>query len=158
MPRLMFAHDNDTGQWWSRVENHPAAVHDKIAVPVLDYEAIGADGDYTRPFAYRLEAMTTEALQHANLVWTRNVPLHIRNLHREFWGLQSLRPSRESLTFRQAAALQALESSDAPLTEPEVAERMGRKPGRALPFLLQVAAKGLVRVDNRAGCVLWAVA
>lgn len=158
MTRLMFAYDNDTGLWWSRVEDHPAATTEKIAVPILDYEAIGVDGDFTRPFEYRLEAMTTEALQHANLVWTRKVPLHIRNLHRDFWGLQALRPSRASLTSRQAAALQALESSDAPLIEPEVAERMGRKPGQALPFLLQIAAKGLVRVQNRGGCVLWAVA
>lgn len=157
MTSLMFAYDNNTGLWWSRIED-PSVPEKKIAVPVLDYEAIGAGGDYTRPFEYRLEAFGVEVLRSADLTWTRKAPLHTRNAHRQFWGLAPLRPSRDTLTPLQTAALAALESSDVPLSEPEVAERMGRKPGRALPFLLQVAAKGLARVQDRGGCVLWAVA
>jgi len=96
MLTITYALDRDTGLFWSRVENHPTAGNQKIAVPILDYEAIGAGGDFTQPLTYNLERMGIEALIHARLKWTRKAPSVVKDMHRAFWGLPPLRPGRHS--------------------------------------------------------------
>jgi hypothetical protein len=39
---------------------------------------------------YRLGRMDITALIHARLRWSRKVPLAVKNLHREFWGIKPL--------------------------------------------------------------------
>ena len=154
---ITYAIDTDTGLWWSRVEGHLTAGQHRIAVPVLNYDEIGAGGDFTQPFTFHLEAMGIEALLRANLRWTRQAPLPVRNLHRGFWGLKPLEASRETLTDRQAAVLAILESQGGPMTEGEVARQWGRRPGAALSFLRQLAAKGLVEGRAEGGVSVWRV-
>ena len=153
--RITYAIDGDSGQWWSRVEGHPHAGQQKVAVPVLDYDEIGADGDFTKPFTYHLEAMGIEALFQANLRWTRQASLAVRNTHREFWGVGPLRASTGSLTDRQAAVLAILQSQGDPMTAAEVTRRWGRRLGAAVPFLRQLAAKGLVKPIAGGAVLLW---
>jgi hypothetical protein len=76
------------------VENHPTAGNDKIAIPILDYDRIGEGGDFTGPLTYHLEAMGIDALFHARLKWTRKAPSAVKDMHRAFWGMPPLRPSR----------------------------------------------------------------
>jgi len=97
MRHLMYAVDLDTGEVWSRLEGDPAVADMKVAVPVLEYEKIGEGGDFTKPLTYHLERMSITALIHARLRWTRKVPLAVRNLHREFWGMSGL-PARPKET------------------------------------------------------------
>jgi hypothetical protein len=90
MLTITYAVDSDTGQVFSRVEGHPTAGLNKVCVPVLEYEKIGEDGDFTKPLTYRLEAMEIEALLHARLRWTRKVAVETKNEHRSFWGMKPL--------------------------------------------------------------------
>lgn len=96
MKTITYGIDLDTGLVFSRLEGDPTVGDMKIAVPVLQYERIGENGDFTKPLEYRLERMSTTALIHARLRWTRKIPLDAKNLHREFWGLQPLKPAREA--------------------------------------------------------------
>jgi hypothetical protein len=91
---ITYAVDLQTGQWWSRVEGHTTAGKQKVALPVLDYEAIGVGGDFTKPLTFHLEAMGIEALLHADLRWTRKASVAVKNMHRAFWGMPPLRPGR----------------------------------------------------------------
>ena len=91
---VTYALDCDTGQWWSRVEGHPSAGRQKVAVPIMDYEAIGEGGNFSKPLVYHLGSMSIEALLHANLRWTRKAPSAVKDMHRAFWGMPPLRPSR----------------------------------------------------------------
>lgn len=65
-------------------------------MPILQYHKIGENGDFTQPLTYRLEGMSIMALVHARLRWTRKIPLDAKNLHREFWGLQPLKPAKDA--------------------------------------------------------------
>lgn len=81
---------DDSGLVWSRVTDAPAMGAQCVAVPVLEYEKIGQGGDFSKPLTYRLERMDITALIHAPLRWTRKIPLHIKNVHRQFWGMKPL--------------------------------------------------------------------
>lgn len=93
MKTITYAVDQDTGQVWSRLEGDPSVGSEKIAVPVLDYLAIGRDGDFSAPLTYNLERMGIEALIGSCLRWTRKIPTEIKNAHRRFWGMKPLRVS-----------------------------------------------------------------
>lgn len=87
--RIMYGVD-DSGLVWSRVTDAPAMGAQCVAVPVLDYLAIGRDGDFSAPLTYNLERTGIEALIGSCLRWTRKIPLHIKNVHRQFWGMKPL--------------------------------------------------------------------
>lgn len=86
---IMYGVD-DSGLVWSRVTDAPAMGAQCVAVPVLDYLAIGCDGDFSAPLTYNLEGMGTEALIGSRLRWTRKIPTRINNTHRQFWGMRPL--------------------------------------------------------------------
>jgi len=73
--------DRDTGEVGSRFGN-------EIAVAILEFDKIGKDGDYTKPLTYHLERMPIMESVGLNAIWTRKLPLAIRNEQRQFWGLK----------------------------------------------------------------------
>jgi hypothetical protein len=67
----------------------------EVAVPVLDFAAIGqggdgyAPGDFRGPTRYELTKVPLrEAYPYYR--WTRKIPVAVKNLHREFWGFRRL--------------------------------------------------------------------
>lgn len=86
MPRnIQYAFHKSEGLVVSRVGS-------ELAWPVLDYEAIGQNGDYTAPLKYPLEKMSVVACaaEYGLLVFTKYVPVPIKNEHRKFWGMKEL--------------------------------------------------------------------
>ena len=91
MPRtIKYAVDED-GTVYSRVDR-------EVAVPVLDFAAIGqggdgfAKGDFNGPTRSNLEKFALEALYgvYSSLRWTRKIPVGLKNRHRAFWGMKPL--------------------------------------------------------------------
>jgi len=68
-------------------------VGSELAWPILDYDAIGKDGDFTSPLQYKLKTIPVhEAIREwAMLKWTRKIPIEIKNLHRAYWGMKPLK-------------------------------------------------------------------
>lgn len=66
----------------------------EVAWPVLDFEAIGKDGDFSGPLTYNLVKMDFyEAMRHGvyrTLRWTKKIPMPLKNRHRVFWGMKKL--------------------------------------------------------------------
>ena len=90
--RVRFAVDRNTGMVYSRVG-------DRVAVPVPLDTGIRLKGS-TEP-QYSLEPFPVYAIRHkwANLHSTQRIPMHIQNVHREFWRLPKLAsapPSEEN--------------------------------------------------------------
>lgn len=82
---ITFAVDS-SGLVYSRVDS-------EIAVPVLQYEAIGRDGDFTAPLTYELEAFSVLEIPAGDwndLRWTRRIPAAAKAEHRGFWGFPPL--------------------------------------------------------------------
>lgn len=67
-------------------------VDSQIVWPILDYEAIGKDGDYTKPFIFTWEKMSVHSIgREWNLLkWTRKIPTEVKNFHRQLWGMPPL--------------------------------------------------------------------
>lgn len=64
-----------------------------VAIPVLDFEAIGQGGDFTGPMKYDLEKFPVTALapNWGQLRWTKKIPVRLKNAHRTFWGFKPLK-------------------------------------------------------------------
>ena len=79
---IRYAVDRDSGEVVSRVGR-------EFAWPILDFEAIGKNGDFTAPFEYNLEKIDGPEAHYAarSLFYTRHVPTVVKNLHRAFWGM-----------------------------------------------------------------------
>jgi hypothetical protein len=85
MKTVRYAYNRDDGIVISKVGS-------EVAVPVLDYDGIGKDGDFTKAVEYSLERFSVYALgrEYPRYVWTRNIPLKLKNKHRAFWGFKPL--------------------------------------------------------------------
>jgi hypothetical protein len=89
---ITYGIDDESGLVYSRVG-------DQVAVPVLDFEAIGqggdgyAPGDFRGPTRYTLEKCSVYDIRDewAGIRWTKQVPLPVKNAHRQFWGFPPLR-------------------------------------------------------------------
>jgi hypothetical protein len=90
---ITYGIDDESGLVYSRVGG-------EVAVPVLDFAAIGQGGDgfepgdFRGPTRYNLEKCSVYALgsgEYAAIRWTKQVPLPVKNAHREFWGFPPLR-------------------------------------------------------------------
>jgi hypothetical protein len=85
---------NEDGLVYSRVGG-------EVAVPVLDFAAIGqggdgyAAGDFRGPTRYALEKCPVYEIrgEYPSIRWTRKIPVAVKNLHREFWGFTPLKDS-----------------------------------------------------------------
>ncbi len=65
-----------------------------LAIPVLLYNFIGKDGDFTKPLEFQLEKVEIKDLSTTvffSLIWTKKIPTQIKNKHRKFWGLSPLK-------------------------------------------------------------------
>lgn len=82
---IQYAVHRDDGLVVSRVGS-------ELAWPVLDFKAIGQDGDFTKPFTYNLQKFSLEAARHdwPRLRWTKKIPVPIKNLHRTFWNMKPI--------------------------------------------------------------------
>ena len=68
-------------------------VGSEIAIPVLDFEKIGKNGDFTTPAEYHLETFPVLSLgrEYSRYRWTKKVPVRLKNRHRKFWGMKPLK-------------------------------------------------------------------
>lgn len=88
---ITYAVDEETGMVVSRVDS-------ELAVPVLDFAAIGMGGDgfevgdFRGPTRVNLERMDVYSIGTGwrYLRWTKKVPVELKNLHRAFWGFKPL--------------------------------------------------------------------
>jgi hypothetical protein len=86
MPRsIRFAFNREDGHVISRVGN-------VLAWPILDFQAIGKNGDYTQPFQYNLEKIDVLQVgrEWDSLYWTKYIPTEMKNIHRKYWGMKPL--------------------------------------------------------------------
>lgn len=86
MKQLTYCINRDEGTVYSRCA-------DKVAVPVLQFDRIGRDGDFTQPLEYELEQFSVFDLigEWKRLKWTKKILLQIKNQHRQFWGMKPLK-------------------------------------------------------------------
>jgi hypothetical protein len=86
---IAYGIEKDTGLVYSRVG-------DECAGPVLDYQAIGQGddgyepGDFRGPIRYTMEKMPLREV-YPYVVWTKKIPVPLKNRHREFWGFPLLK-------------------------------------------------------------------
>jgi hypothetical protein len=89
---ITYGIDDESGLAYSRVG-------DQVAVPVLDFAAIGQGGgefepgDFNGPTRYNLEKCSVYDIRDEwqAIRWTKQVPLEVKNAHRQFWGFPPLR-------------------------------------------------------------------
>jgi hypothetical protein len=102
MRHITYGIEEETGLVYSRVGS-------EVAVPVLDFEAIGqggngyAPGDFRGPTRYTLEKCPVYQVGYSGIRWTRNIPVEAKNHHRRYWGFPPAmaRPDEWTLEFRQ---------------------------------------------------------
>lgn len=92
---IRYAIEPQSGLVWSQVPE------EGMAVPVLEYDKIGEGGDFTKPFTYHLEKLTglcaIGALCEApGLIWTKKIPIGIKNRHRKLWNMKELKAVESS--------------------------------------------------------------
>lgn len=69
-------------------------VGSQAAFPVLEYDRIGEGGNFNALLTYHLEKSSVYALssEWSTLVWTKKIPIEVKNIHRRFWGFAPLSP------------------------------------------------------------------
>lgn len=80
--RIQYAIDLELGMVWSKYEN-------QLAIPILDFAGMKPENNWQ--MNYNLEKCSIDNIRHAQLKWTRKIPIEIKNLHRQFWGMKSLK-------------------------------------------------------------------
>ena len=86
MNNIRYAVNIETGLVYSRVGK-------EVAIPILEYEKLGEGGDFTKPTQYHLEKIPNRDLMYEywQLKWTKKIPVHLKNLHRAFWGMKPVK-------------------------------------------------------------------
>jgi hypothetical protein len=89
--RIRYAVDLDTGEVVSQRMDTLA-----FAWPILDFEGlIDEHGNATGPPRYTLEEISIResrgCVAYSRLVFTRKIPVEVKNLHRKFWGMKELK-------------------------------------------------------------------
>src|SRR5208337_1540092 len=88
MRQITYAIHED-GHVWSRVGS-------EVALPVLEFDKMGPENNFAA--TYHLEKFPVNGnLLHdwRLLTWTKKIPLELKNRHREFWGLPTLKTGKE---------------------------------------------------------------
>lgn len=57
----------------------------KIIVPILEFDKIGQDGDFTKPFTYSLQYMEADLISSEDRVSRNAVPTNIKDYFRAFY-------------------------------------------------------------------------
>jgi hypothetical protein len=89
---ITYAYSKDDGIVISRVDS-------EFACPVLQFEQIGqggngyAAGDFRGPMNYKLEKFPIHTIGRdwPRYVWTKKIPVRLKNRHRKFWGMKPLK-------------------------------------------------------------------
>lgn len=82
MRTIQYAINLETGLVWSRVKS-------EIAFPVLDYDKMAPENNFTAPLILEKAPIFYMAGRvWEGLKWTRKIPKEIKNIHREFWGFK----------------------------------------------------------------------
>jgi len=88
--RIRYGVDQDTGLVCSELMG--SSEKENIAFPVLDFAGMTHKNGYE--IKYFLEKMSPFHVHpHCHIVWTRKIPVEIKNKHREFWGMKPLKTS-----------------------------------------------------------------
>jgi hypothetical protein len=82
MKGITYAIDLETGLVWSRFN------HGQLAIPVLDFAGMKPENNWEMNFD--LQKFNSTSMIGANLKWTKKIPIEIKNLHRQFWGMPKL--------------------------------------------------------------------
>jgi len=90
--RIKYGIDTETGLVWSKIGS-------EVAVPILNYPAMTPANNFqTSYFLEKMDVLKTlPSIKYVN--WTRKIPLSIKNIHREFWGMKKL--TRKPLKYEE---------------------------------------------------------
>jgi hypothetical protein len=66
-------------------------VGSEVAIPVLDYDAMVPENNFQTSYYLEKDSVHNVLPYSRDLVWTKKIPLEIKNLHREFWGMKPLK-------------------------------------------------------------------
>ena len=81
---IQYGIDPETGYVWSRVGS-------EVALPVIDFADMGpSDGFAMKGHLERMNVFDTVPTING-VRWTRKVPVELKNVHREFWGMKPLK-------------------------------------------------------------------
>jgi hypothetical protein len=80
--RIYYGIDEMTGLVFSRFEG-------QIAVPVIAFDEMKPEDNFE--IKTNLEKFPHDTLRHMQPIFTRKIPLAIKNEHRIFWGLKPLK-------------------------------------------------------------------
>lgn len=90
MKTIRYAEDTDTGLIVSKCGGD-------FAWPIMEYDKIGGDGDFTKPIEYKLERVSMSyfyacpsAYRALRFMAPGKIPLAIRNAHRAFFGMKAI--------------------------------------------------------------------
>ena len=89
---ITFAYNKEDGIVISRVAN-------EFACPVLQFAKIGQGGkgfqpgDFNGPTIFKLEKFPVHTIGRdwPLYVWTKKIPVRLKNRHRKFWGMKPLK-------------------------------------------------------------------
>jgi hypothetical protein len=77
---IQYGIDQDTGLVCSHVLG-------EFAFPVLDFEGMKPENGFKA--VYNLERL--KHIQGARIVWTKKIPVDIKNRHRKYWNMKPLK-------------------------------------------------------------------
>ena len=86
MKQITYAIDMDTGHVWSRVGN-------KFAIPILDFEGMKPENNFS--IKYDLGLVDVLGCYRNTLIYTKKIPVEVKNYHRAYWGMTSLKDGPE---------------------------------------------------------------
>ena len=90
MKQLLYRVDRETGLVWSQMVI--GGFTDGWAVPAYQFDEFGTDGDFRGPIPVKLERFSHRdiCLSSPNLIYTKKIPVALKNPHRKFWGMKPL--------------------------------------------------------------------
>ena len=85
--RIGYCVNPDDGLVWSHMWNGEG-----WAIPVYQFSDFGNDGDFTGPIPMELEHFPARSCpsRGQGLIYTRKIPVDLKNRHRKFWGMRPL--------------------------------------------------------------------
>lgn len=82
--RIQYYFNLDDSHVYSRVGS-------EVAIPILDYEGMKPENNYQMNYYLEKYSMLSVCSDLARCVGTRKIPVHMKNLHRKFWGMKELK-------------------------------------------------------------------
>lgn len=94
MKTIQYGIDTTTGLVWSRVGS-------QVAVPVLQYNKMTPENNFQPTYELeRIDVIHTAGHAYNSVIWTRNIPIEIKNRHRKFWGMKQL-SKKKNINYRR---------------------------------------------------------